>query len=124
MKLTAILVACSMLAVEAFGVSPNPSVTKKVLNKPAFTNSINKDSAAGSPLFRDPSLTRGGAVPGWQAYNDSLDNNPLITKAMTSLVGWAAGDFLAQVRVLLCPVLVIEHKGLLICGKASLVSCF
>mmetsp|Transcript_23855 Transcript_23855/g.33360 ORF Transcript_23855/g.33360 Transcript_23855/m.33360 type:complete len:234 (-) Transcript_23855:153-854(-) len=99
MKLTAILVACSMLAVEAFGVSPNPSVTKKVLNKPAFTNSINKDSAAGSPLFRDPSLTRGGAVPGWQAYNDSLDNNPLITKAMTSLVGWAAGDFLAQVFI-------------------------
>jgi protein Mpv17 len=42
-------------------------------------------------------ITRGGAVPGWAAYNDSLDSHPLITKAMTSLVGWALGDFLAQV---------------------------
>jgi len=99
MKLTAILVACSTLAASAFGVSPNPSMTKKVLNKPAFTNSINKDAASESHLFRDASVTRGGAVPGWASYNESLDKNPLTTKAMTSLVGWALGDILAQIFI-------------------------
>ena len=42
---------------------------------------------------------RGGAlsaVPGWAQYNSSLERRPLLTKAMTSLVGWALGDFLAQ----------------------------
>lgn len=53
--------------------------------------------AASSPLFRDADRIRGGAVPGWAAYNDALDKKPLVTKAMTSLVGWALGDFLAQV---------------------------
>lgn len=32
------------------------------------------------------------------AYNDALDKKPLLTKSMTSLVGWALGDFIAQVR--------------------------
>ncbi|GMI20487.1 hypothetical protein TrCOL_g7399 [Triparma columacea] len=42
---------------------------------------------------------RGGslaAFPGWASYNDALDKKPLITKSMTSLVGWALGDFIAQ----------------------------
>lgn len=51
-----------------------------------------------SPLFRDPTKVRGGAVPGWAAYNDALDKHPLTAKACTSLVGWALGDVLAQVR--------------------------
>lgn len=55
-----------------------------------------KDRAVGSPLFRAD--IRGGAVPGWAAYNKALDDKPLVTKAMTSLVGWALGDLLAQVR--------------------------
>ena len=51
-----------------------------------------------SPLFRDPTLVRGGAVPGWAAYNNALDKHPLTAKSCTSLVGWALGDVLAQVR--------------------------
>ena len=96
MKLTSLLVASSFLAVSAFGVSPKPTGIAKPSSaiKPAFR----KDSAIGSPLFRDPASVRGGAVPGWAAYNDALDKKPLITKAMTSLVGWALGDLLAQVR--------------------------
>jgi protein Mpv17 len=47
---------------------------------------------------RDPLVVRGGAVPGWAAYNDALDKKPLLTKALTSLVGWFLGDLLAQVR--------------------------
>lgn len=46
-----------------------------------------------------PVKTRGGALgalPGWAAYNDALDKKPLITKSMTSLVGWALGDLIAQ----------------------------
>jgi len=46
-----------------------------------------------------PKISRGGAlgaVPGWAAYNDALDKKPLLTKSMTSLVGWALGDFIAQ----------------------------
>jgi len=96
MKLTSLLVACSFLAASAFGVSPKPVVSKA---SSAIKPALRKDSAIASPLFRDPSIVRGGAVPGWAAYNDALDKKPLITKAMTSLVGWALGDFLAQVRI-------------------------
>jgi hypothetical protein len=103
MKLTSILLlASSFLAASAFGVKPNPGVAKSaspaLVTKPAFR----KESAATSPLFRDQSLVRGGAVPGWAAYNEQLDKNPLTAKAMTSLVGWALGDVLAQVRILSC----------------------
>lgn len=98
MKLFATIVACSFLATSAFGVSSNPSVVKKAMSKPALVpSSLRKDVAVTSPLFRDPSVTRGGAVPGWEAYNESLEKNPLTSKALTSLVGWALGDFLAQV---------------------------
>jgi hypothetical protein len=83
------------LASSAFGVNPSRSVKKSVgAAKPAFR----KDSVVASPLFRDPIQVRGGAVPGWAQYNESLDKNPLTTKAMTSLAGWALGDVLAQVR--------------------------
>lgn len=94
MKLLTLLSFLSVAT--AFGVSPRP-VSQKAsfgVNKPAFR----KDSVVDSPLFRDPTKVRGGAVPGWAAYNDALDRNPLTAKAMTSLVGWALGDFLAQVR--------------------------
>lgn len=90
MKLLSLLSLLSV--VTAFGVSPNP-VQKGSALKPAFR----KDSSVQSPLFRDPTKVRGGAVPGWAAYNDALDKNPLTAKACTSLVGWALGDFLAQV---------------------------
>ena len=94
MKLTSLLlVASSFLAASAFGVSPKPALTKPSTTSVGFL----KESAVGSALFRDQSKVRGGAVPGWAAYNDALDKKPLITKAMTSLVGWALGDILAQV---------------------------
>jgi hypothetical protein len=104
MKLLSLLVVSSTLAVSAFGVSPNPPFTKSThfkadsMVKPAFR----KDSAVNSPLFRDPILVRGGAVPGWEAYNKALDDSPLTAKAFTSLVGWALGDVLAQVRHCTC----------------------
>jgi len=44
-------------------------------------------------------VTRGGAVPGWAAYNNALDEKPLLTKALTSLAGWALGDVLAQIFI-------------------------
>lgn len=95
MKLPYILFLSSCVVVSAFGVNPSPALTKTQSSvvKPAFR----KDSAFDSPLFRDPARVRGGAVPGWAAYNDALDKKPLVTKAMTSLVGWALGDLLAQV---------------------------
>jgi len=95
---SSLLLVSTCLAASAFGVTPNPSVKKgmsSVISKPAFRT----DSAALSPLFRDPMKVRGGAVPGWAAYNDALDKKPLTTKALTSLVGWALGDFLAQVFI-------------------------
>jgi len=99
MKLLSLLLI-SAASVSAFGVSPNPAVTKASnplkndVVKPAFS----KGSSSKSPLFRDPTLIRGGAVPGWNAYNRALDESPLTAKACTSLVGWALGDLLAQVR--------------------------
>jgi len=96
MKFFTLLVACSSLTASAFGVSPVTKVSKNsVVPPPAFR----KETAVASPLFRDPAAIRGGAVPGWAAYNEALDTNPLITKAMTSLVGWGLGDFLAQVFI-------------------------
>ena len=98
MKLTTILVAASCLTAQAFGFSTHQSVTKKIATNDVVSNSLRKQApASASPLFRDPALTRGGAVPGWAAYNDALDKNPLTAKACTSLVGWFLGDLLAQV---------------------------
>lgn len=97
MKLTTILVASSLLAASAFGVTPSRSGIKKTTGSAAITSPLRKDSAAVSTLFRDPTVTRGGAVPGWAWYNDELDKHPLTAKACTSLVGWGLGDVLAQV---------------------------
>lgn len=97
MKLISVLVLSFSFAVRAFGVSSDPALSRKVaLTKP--TTAFQKDVAAAnaSPLFRD---VRGGAVPGWAAYNEALDKKPLLTKAMTSLVGWALGDLLAQIFI-------------------------
>jgi hypothetical protein len=96
MKLTSsLIVVSSFLTASAFGVTPTPGVTK--VNSAAVKPAFRKDSAAASPLFRDQALVRGGAVPGWAAYNEALDKSPLTAKACTSLVGWALGDLLAQV---------------------------
>lgn len=101
MKLTSVLIVSSFLAVSAFGVSPQPSALTTKASKSVVKPAFRKESGAvTSPLFRDTSIVRGGAVPGWAAYNEALDKKPLITKAMTSLVGWALGDVLAQVSVL------------------------
>jgi len=35
-------------------------------------------------------------IPGWDAYNRSLDEHPLIAKACTSLVGWTISALLEQ----------------------------
>eukprot|EP00542_Grammatophora_oceanica_P013603 CAMPEP_0194047704 /NCGR_PEP_ID=MMETSP0009_2-20130614/25199_1 /TAXON_ID=210454 /ORGANISM="Grammatophora oceanica, Strain CCMP 410" /LENGTH=202 /DNA_ID=CAMNT_0038693387 /DNA_START=100 /DNA_END=705 /DNA_ORIENTATION=+ len=104
MKYLALLLAtCSLLCVSAFGVSAVPKSTAAT-NKPAFTGALtrqqpnNCDSATESTLFRRESV-RGGAVPGWAAYNRALDTNPITAKACTSLVGWALGDLLAQIFI-------------------------
>jgi len=104
MKFTTILVAASWLTAQAFGVQSNPSVTKKIFSKPTGVASLTKKTpSTHSPLFRDPSLTRGGAVPGWAAYNEALDTNPLTAKACTSLVGWFLGDLLVQLFIVKAP---------------------
>lgn len=100
MKLFSTVVVSSCLAVQAFGVTPVVSQTKG-LGKPALVTNKSplrqKNVAELSPLFRDPTVTRGGAIPGLQAYSDALDKNPITMKALTSLVGWFLGDLLAQV---------------------------
>lgn len=96
MKLVTLLIASSSLAASAFGVTPAKRTT---ISKPALVPGLRKKGAVSSPLFRDPSLTRGGAVPGWNAYNEALDTNPITAKACTSLVGWALGDALAQIFI-------------------------
>jgi hypothetical protein len=99
MKITSIFViASTFLTASAFGVKPGQiAVSKKVFGKQSISTTFTKDAAVTSPLFRDVAKVRGGAVPGWAAYNDALDKKPLVTKAFTSLVGWALGDLLAQV---------------------------
>lgn len=108
MKLTTILVAASCLTAQAFGVSPRTfAKNNAVVNN---NNSLRKQApATSSPLFRDAALTRGGAVPGWAAYNEALDKNPLTAKACTSLVGWFLGDLLAQIFIVKAPTLDIKR---------------
>ena len=102
MKLFSTIIVSSCLAAQAFGVKPVVSSTKG-LSKPALVthkSPLRQNSAAElSPLFRDPTITRGGAIPGVQAYSDALDEKPITMKALTSLVGWFLGDLLAQVSV-------------------------
>jgi C4-dicarboxylate transporter len=38
----------------------------------------------------------GGLKKLWQAYNNNLESNPILTKAITSMLGFALGDYLAQ----------------------------
>ncbi len=73
---------------EANGLSELTPVTEKL-------PLIQKDAASSSPLFRDPN----SALPGLQPYSDALDNSPITTKALTSLVGWFVGDLIAQVSL-------------------------
>jgi hypothetical protein len=105
MKFSIVLLFSSFVTATAFGptsLNNKAVVSKKILDVPA--NPLTQEGkqqlvAANSPLFRDVARTRGGAVPGWAAYNKALDTNPLTAKAFTSLVGWALGDILAQVFI-------------------------
>lgn len=98
MKLQGLLFSASCLVSNAFGVSPVTKINRANSAMPKVPVAF-KNDATTSPLFRDPTITRGGAVPGWAAYNNALDDKPLFTKAMTSLVGWALGDALAQIFI-------------------------
>lgn len=102
MKLFSTIIVSSCLTTQAFGVTPVVSKTKG-LSKPALLTQkspLRQNAADVSPLFRDPLITRGGAIPGLQAYGDALDTNPITMKALTSLFGWLLGDLLAQVSCL------------------------
>jgi len=104
MKLFSTIFISSCLATQAFGVSPVSSQTK-VINKPAFArhqSPFRKEVA--NPILRDPTVTRGGAIPGLDAYSEALDKSPITTKAFTSLIGWFIGDLLAQVLITGGPV--------------------
>jgi len=102
MKVLSLVTACSALSASAFAVpQKNAAFRSPTAVNMALPNGehpiLTKRASSKSPLFRDPVKTRGGAVPGWAAYNQALDDKPLFTKAMTSLVGWFLGDLLAQV---------------------------
>lgn len=102
MKLFSTIIASSCLATQAFGVTP---VVSKGLAKPALVTPKSplrqKNAADVSPLFRDPTITRGGAIaiPGLEAYSNALDEKPITMKALTSLFGWFLGDLLAQLFI-------------------------
>lgn len=129
MKFASILFVSCFVVSSAFGVNPSPALSKAttVTTTPNQlpSNALRKDSFNSALFRRDPTLVRGGAVPGWAAYNDALDKKPLLTKALTSLVGWALGDLLAQVRVCMSVVTVqsgVSRESLLVavglCARA------
>ena len=98
MKLFSIILAASCLTAQAFNTQ-SPSLVKKTASNSVASGLRNKGPSSVSPLFRDASLTRGGAVPGWAAYNEALDKNPITANASTSAVGFFLGDLLAQVSL-------------------------
>jgi len=100
MKLSTILLALSCITASAFGVkSSSPLVQRpgKVSELPPSSAFHKQTPVTQSALFRNPALTRGGAVPGWNAYVRALEEKPLFAKSCTSLVGFLLGDLLAQV---------------------------
>lgn len=100
MKLSSIIFAVTCVAAQAFGPTPQTSSVVKKVSSPALVNGLrNKAPASSSALFRDQSEVRGGAVPGWAAYNEALDKTPITAKAMTSAVGFFLGDLLAQLFI-------------------------
>jgi len=103
MKAACILFASSLVvSTTAFAVNAHSSQIQMLQTTPGAAGaSPLRRATLKSPLFksRDPFIVRGGAVPGWAAYNEALDEKPLLTKALTSLVGWAAGDALAQIFI-------------------------
>jgi len=63
-------------------------------------------SSASAAVLPKPGLSkalkvRGGAGVGdiWTAYNDALENTPLVAKCGTSFTGFAIGDLLAQLAI-------------------------
>jgi len=103
MKLFSTVIVSSCLAAQAFGVTPVTSKSRSLLSKPALVTHKSplrqKNAADVSQLFRDPTITRGGAIPGLDAYSNALDEKPITMKALTSLVGWFLGDLLAQLFI-------------------------
>lgn len=100
MKLTTILLALSCITTSAFGVKPSSPLVQrpgKVAELPPTSAFHKQAPATQSALFRNQALTRGGAVPGWNAYVNALETSPLIAKSCTSLMGFLLGDLLAQV---------------------------
>ena len=75
MKFLAALLISFSFAVQAFGVSSDPAFARKqgLANTPTFhPNNKQVATSSRSPLFRDSSVVRAGAVPGWAAYNEAL----------------------------------------------------
>lgn len=98
MKLISVLLAASCLTTQAFGIQRTSSLVKKT-NPALVPNDLRtKAPSSVSSLFRDEKV-RGGAVPGWAAYNEALDTNPITAKACTSAVGFFLGDLLAQLFI-------------------------
>jgi len=60
-------------------------------NKGPPTGPLSASSASG-----DGKKKAGGLMAIWAAYNNSLDKRPILTKALTSMIGFGLGDFLAQ----------------------------
>mgnify|MGYP001104010552 CR=1 FL=1 len=67
-----------------------------VTDKSPLIIQIQTNAVESSPLFRDPTIAEGGAIPGLHAYSDALDKYPITLKALTSLVGWLLADLIAQ----------------------------
>jgi protein Mpv17 len=110
MKLISVLVAASCLTAQAFGVTQRTSLVKKTSSSPALVNGLRiKGPSTVSPLFRDEAAVRGGAVPGWAAYNEALDKKPITAKALTSAFGFFLGDLLAQLFIVKSGALDIKR---------------
>jgi len=60
------------------------------LRRPASPGSVSMVEEAG------PAAALSGA---WEKYESSLESNPILTKAATSLVGFALGDIIAQTLI-------------------------
>lgn len=98
MKLTTLILSISYLTAQAFNPTPQKSLSQVSSSNSVVVSGLRK-APISSPLFRDGSLTRGGAVPGWAAYNEALDKTPITAKSLTSFFGFFLGDLLAQLFI-------------------------
>lgn len=110
MKLSGLVLALALTSASAFNFGGRGNIRRSIRRpKTPFKGNnnnngnfggrggqppINKDGLGADASDNEPSKSGDNGI--WGVYMNQLETNPILTKAMTSLVGFTIGDILAQ----------------------------